>query len=183
MMYSACKLNRQGNNKQPLHTHSPVWNQSIIPCPVLTIASWFACSFLRRQLRWSGIPISLKIVYSLLWSTVKDFSVVNEAEIDSFLEFPCFFYDPEDVGNLISHSSAFSKSRLNIWKFSVHVLLKPSLENFERYFASVWDECIFVVVQHSLVLPFFRFGMKIDLFQCYDHCKFSKFSGILSAAI
>ena len=69
--------------------------------------------------------------------TVKGFGVVNEAEVDVFLEFPCFFYDPVDAGNLISGSSAFSKSSLNIWKFSVHVLLKPSLENFEHYFASV----------------------------------------------
>ena len=69
--------------------------------------------------------------------TVKGFSVVNEAEVDVFLEFPCFFDDPVDVGNLISGSSVFSQSSLNIQKFSVHVLLKPSLENFEHYFASV----------------------------------------------
>ena len=69
--------------------------------------------------------------------TVKGFSVVNEAEIDAFLEFSCFFYDPKDVGNLISGSSAFSKCSLNIWKFSVHILLKPGLENFEHYFASM----------------------------------------------
>ena len=68
--------------------------------------------------------------------TVKGFIVVNKTEIDIFLEFSCFFYDPMDVGNLISGSSAFSKSSLN-WKFSVHVLLKPSLENFEHNFASV----------------------------------------------
>ena len=54
-MYSACKLNRQSENIQPLHTHSPVWNQSIVPCPILTVASWLACSFLRRQIRWSGL--------------------------------------------------------------------------------------------------------------------------------
>ena len=68
---------------------------------------------------------------------VKGFDKVNEAKLDVFLEFSCFIYDPTDVGNLISGSSAFSKSSLNIWKFSVHVLLKPSLENLERYFASV----------------------------------------------
>ena len=68
--------------------------------------------------------------------TIKGLSVVNEAEVDVFVEFPCFFYDdPTNVGNLISGSSAFFKSSLNIWKFSVHVLLKPSLENFEHYFA------------------------------------------------
>ena len=68
--------------------------------------------------------------------TVKGFSVVSEAEV-FFLEFSCFFCDPVDVGNLISGSSPFSKSSLNIWKFSVHLLLKPSLENFERYFGSL----------------------------------------------
>ena len=69
--------------------------------------------------------------------TVKGFSVVNEAEVDVFLELSCFFYDPAEVGNLISGSSAFSKTSLNIWKFMVHVLLKPGLENFEHYFTSV----------------------------------------------
>ena len=69
--------------------------------------------------------------------TVKGFGVVNEAEVDVFLEFPCFFYDPSDVGNLISGSSAFTKVSLNIWRFSVHVLLKPTLEDFEHYFASM----------------------------------------------
>ena len=69
--------------------------------------------------------------------TVKGFDVVNEAEVDVFPELSCFFDDPVDVGNLTFGSSAFSKSSLNIWKFSVHILLKPGLENFERYFASV----------------------------------------------
>ena len=69
--------------------------------------------------------------------TVKGFSLVNEAEADVFQEFPCFFYDPTDVGNLISGSSAFSKYRWNIWKFSVYGLLLPGLENFEHYFASI----------------------------------------------
>ena len=64
--------------------------------------------------------------------TVKSFGIVNEVEVDVFLEFSCFFYDPGDVGNLISGSSAFSKTSLNIWKFTVHILLKPGLENFER---------------------------------------------------
>ena len=77
--------------------------------------------------------------------TVKGFGIANEAEVDDFLEFSCFFYDPKDVGNLISGSLAFSKSSLNIWKFSVHVLLKAGLENFEHYFASMWDECNCVV--------------------------------------
>ena len=69
--------------------------------------------------------------------TVKGFGIVNKAEIDVFLELSCFFDDPTDVGNLISGSSAFSKSSLNIWTFTVHVLLKPGLENFEHYFTSI----------------------------------------------
>ena len=73
----------------------------------------------------------------LVIHTVKDFSVVNEAEVDVFLELSCFFYNPTDVGNLISGSSVFSKSSLNIWKFLVHVLSKPDLENFDHYFASM----------------------------------------------
>ena len=69
--------------------------------------------------------------------TVKGFGVVNKAEVDVFLEFSCFFDDPADVGNLISGSSAFSKSSSNIWKFSVHILLKTSLKDFEHYLASI----------------------------------------------
>ena len=80
---------------------------------------------------------------------VKGFSVVNEAEVDVFLESSCFFYDSTDVGNMIASSSAFSKSSLNIWKFSIHVLLKTNLENFEHYFASVWDECNCAVVSKN----------------------------------
>ena len=69
--------------------------------------------------------------------TVKGFGIVNKAEIDVLRELSCFFDDPEDVGNLISGSSAFSKTSLNIWKFTVHILLKPGLENFEHYFTNV----------------------------------------------
>ena len=69
--------------------------------------------------------------------TVKDFGIVNKAEVDVFLELSCFFDDPTDVGNLISGSSAFSKSSLNIWKFMVYIPMKPGLENFEHYFTSV----------------------------------------------
>ena len=69
--------------------------------------------------------------------TVKGFGIISKAEVDVFLELSCFFNDPLDVGNLISGFSAFSKPSVNIWKFSIHGLLKPSLENFERYFASV----------------------------------------------
>ena len=85
--------------------------------------------------------------------TVKGFDIVNKAEI--FLEFSCFFDDSMGVGNLISDSSAFSKSSLNIWKFTVHLLLKPGLENFEHYFASMWDECNCAVVWAFFGIAFF----------------------------
>ena len=78
--------------------------------------------------------------------TVKTFGVVNKVEVDVFLELSFFFNDPTDVGNFIFVCSGFSKSNLNIWKFMVHVLLKTSLENFEHYFASVWDECNYAIV-------------------------------------
>ena len=78
--------------------------------------------------------------------TVKDFGIVNKAEVNIFLELSCFFNDPTDVGNFVSCSSPFSKSSLNIWSFMVHVLLKPGLENFEHDFASMWDECNCAVV-------------------------------------
>ena len=102
--------------------------------------------------------------------TVKGFGIVNKAEVDVFLEFSSFFDDPTDVGNLISGSSALSKSSLNIWTFSVHILLKRGLENLEHYFASMWDECNCAVVWHSLTLPLFEFGMKTALFQSCGHC-------------
>ena len=77
---------------------------------------------------------------------VKGFGIINKAELDVFLELSCFFYDSTDVGNLISGSSAFSKSNLNFWKYTVHILLMPGLEIFEHYFPTMEDECNCVVV-------------------------------------
>ena len=88
-------------------------------------------------MRWSGIPIFFRIFQFVVIHTVKGFSVLNEAEVDVFLEFSCFFYDLANVGSLSCGFSAFSKYALNISVFLVHVLLKPSLGNFEHYFANV----------------------------------------------
>ena len=121
--------------------------------------------------------------------TVKGFRVVNEAKVNVFLKFSCFFYDPTDVGNLISGSSVFSKSSLNIWKFMVHVLLKPSLEIVEHYFASVWDECNFAVVWTFFGIAFLwhclSLGLewKLTFSSPVAIAEFSKFAGILSASL
>ena len=119
MRYSAYKLNKQSDNMQPCPAPFPILNQSV--------ASWCPQRFLRRQVRWSGIPISLRIFQFVVIRTIKDFSVINEAEVDVFLEFSCF--RASNVDNLISGSSASSKPSLYIWKFSVHILLKSSLED------------------------------------------------------
>ena len=84
MMYSAYMLNKQGDNIQPWLTPFPIWNQSIVPCLVLTVDSWPAYRFLRRQVRWPGIPISWRIFQFVVIHTVKDFDVVNKAEVDFF---------------------------------------------------------------------------------------------------
>ena len=157
MMYSAYKLNKQSDNMQPWCIPFPIWNQSVVPCPVLTVASLPACRFLRKHVRWSGIPISWRI-FQFVLIHVKVFGVVNKTKVDVFLELSCFFNHPTDVGNLISGSSAFSKSSLNICKFMVHILLQPGLEHYlKHYFTSVWDECNCVAVW-----PFFGIAFLWD---------------------
>ena len=101
---------------------------------------------------------------------VQGFCIVNKVEIDVFLELSCFFHDPADVGNLISGSSAISKTSLNIWKFAVHVLLKPGLENFEIILLTCEMNAIVRSFDHSLALPFLEISMKTDLFQSCGQC-------------
>ena len=119
-MYSACKLNQQGDNIQPWYTTFPIWNHTVVLCLVLNVASWPAYRFHGRQVRWFSIPISLRFFQFPVIHTIKGFVIVNKAEIDIFLELSCFFDDPAGVGNLISGSSAFSKTSLNIWMFTVN---------------------------------------------------------------
>ena len=125
-----------------------------------------AYRFLRRQVIWSGIPISFRIFQFVVIHTVKDFGTINKAEVCVFLEFSCFFNEPMDVGNLISGFSAFSKSSLYSGKFLVHILLKPDMENFEHYFASMWNECNSVVVWTFFSIALFWIRMKTDLKSC-----------------
>ena len=183
MMYCAYKLSKQGDNIQPWRIPSLIWNQSVFPCSVLTVAPWPAYRFLKRQVRWSGIPISFRIFQFVVIHIVKGFGIVNKAEKDVFLEFSCFFDDPVDVGNLISCSSAFSKTSLNIWKFMVYVLFKPALENFE-HFTCVWDEC-----NHAVVWAFFGIAFLWHWNENWPFSSlvatavFSKFADILSTAL
>ena len=132
----------------------------------LTGVSRPAHRFLRRQVSWSAVPISWRIFQFFMIHTVKGFGIVNKAEVDAFLEFFCFFYDPVDVVNLISGSSAFSKSSLNIWNNLWFTncwslawrILSITLLACEMSAIVQWFE-------HSLALLFFGTGMKTDLFQ------------------
>ena len=121
------------------------------------------------QVVWYS-PLFQNFPQFIVIHTVKCFGIVNKAEIDVFLELSCFFNDPTDVGNMIFGSSAFSKSSLNIWTFTVHILLKPGLEKFEHYFASVLDECNCAVVWTSFGISFLWDWMKTYLFQSCVHC-------------
>ena len=149
--------------------------------------SWSNCCFLTckqiyqeaDQVVWYSHLLKIFPKFVVI-HTVKGFGLVNKAEVDVFLELFCFFCDQTDVGNLISSSSAFSKPSLKIWKFSVHVLLKPHLENFEHYFAGVWDECHLNILWHCLSLGL---EWKLTSSSPVTTAKFTKFSGILSAAL
>ena len=146
MMYSAFKLNKQGDNIQPWFSYSYLeqvcCSMSSSNCCFLTCIQ---ISQRAGKVVWYSHLLKNFPQFAVI-HTVKGFVIVNKAKVDVFLELSCFFSDPLDVGNLISVSSAFSKSSLNIWKFTVHVLMKPGLESLEHYFTSVWDESICVVV-------------------------------------
>ena len=119
--------------------------------------------------------------------TVKGFSVVNEAEVDAFLELPWFFYDQNDVGNLMSGSSAFPKSSLYNWKFLVELPLKHSLKDFEHYLASMWNECHCVVVWTffgiALLWDWNSLGLELTFSSPSATAEFSKFGDILHVAL
>ena len=136
IMYSAYKLNKQGDNIQPLYSFSylePVCSMSSSNCCFLICLQ---ASQEAGQVVWY-CHLLKNFQQFIVIHTVEGFGIVNKGEIDVFLELSCFFDDPVDVGNMISGSSPFSKTSWNIWKFTVHVLLKPGLENFEHYFTSM----------------------------------------------
>ena len=122
MMYSAYKLNKQEDNIQPWRTPFPIWNQSVVPCLVLTVASWPLHSFLRRQVRWSGIPISWRILQFIVIHTVKGFSVVNEADV--FLELLAFL---------------IIQQLLAIWSLIPLPFLNPAWTSGSSWFMYYWS--------------------------------------------
>ena len=167
MTCAAYKLNQQGDNIQPSWTPSLILNQFIFPCLPLTVAFWTAYSFLRRQVRlfwYSHIHKN----FPSCWDP--QFGEVNGADV--FLEFPYFLYVPATVGNLISDSFAFSKSNFYIWKFSVHVLLKCSLKDFEHYLDNMWKE-------HSCTVVWTFFGIAF-LWDLNENCSISVLVSLLS---
>ena len=149
------------SNFEPLHFSLFSYNFCFLTCIQVSQEAgqvvWYSHLF-------QNFPLFV-VIYA-----VKGFGVVNKAEVDVFLELSCFFDAPADVGILISACSAFSRPSLNIWKFTVHVLLKPSLENFKHYLLVCEMSAIVCQVEHSLALPFFGIGMKTDLFQSCGHC-------------
>ena len=166
------RLNKQVENIQPWCAPFSIWNQAVAPCPVLNVACWLAYRFLRRQITWSGIPVSLRIFHSLSWSTVKGFGVVNEAEVNVFLELSCFCYNLRMLAILslvplpflnpawTPGSSRFRYSRSLAWRILGITLWLCKMS------AIVWW------FEHSLAFPFFGIGMKTDLFQLCAHCCF-----------
>ena len=183
MMYSAQKLNKQGDSIQPWHTPFPIWNQSIVPCPIPTVVSWPKYRFLRRQVRWSHIP-PLRIFQFVVINTVKGFSIVNEAEVD-----------------VSWNSFAFSMIQwmLAIWSLVLLLFVSPACTSrssqftycwslvwriFEHYLASLWNEH-----NYTLVWTFFGIALfwGLEWKRAFPSpvatAEFSKFAGILSAAL
>ena len=146
-----------------------------------SVASWPAYRFLRRQIRWSGIPISLRLFHSL-FHTVKGFSVVNEAEVDVFLELPCFLYDPVNVGNLTSRSSAFSKPSLYIWSSWFTCCWSLAWRILSITLLECETSAIVQCFEHSLALTFFGTGRNTDLSSPVATAEFSKIANMLSAS-
>ena len=156
-MYSAYKLNKQGDNIQSWHIPVPIWNQSVVPCH--SNCCFLTCIQISQEagnVVWYSYLLKYFPQFVVI-HTVKGVSIVSETKLDVFLKFSSFFYDQMDASNLISGYSPFSKSSLNISKFSVHVLLKPSLENLGHYFAIMWNEC-----NHSVVWTLFGIAFLWD---------------------
>ena len=180
-MYSAYKLNKQCDNIQPWCT--PCSSEPVCCSMSSSNCCFLYCyRFLRRHGGCSGIPVSKNFSQFVVIYTVKGFSIVSEAEVFfkvcACMELSCFLYDAVDIGNLVLSSSA----NLSMWKFSVYLLLKPSLENIEHYFASMWNECSCTVVWTFFALLSLGLVWKL-IFSSPVTTAESEFAGILSATL
>ena len=141
VMCSAYRLNKHGDSRQPCRAPFSILNQSVVSYRVLTC--FLTCIQVSQEtdktVWYSHLSKSFSQFFMI--PTVKGFSIVNETEIDVFLKFPCFLYNPANVGNLISSSSSFSKLILHIWKFLVCIMLKPSMQDFKHDLTSMGNEC------------------------------------------
>ena len=165
MMFSAYKLNEQGDNTQPWCTPFPIWNNSIVPCLVLMVASWPAHRFFRWQVKWSHTPISLRI-FQFVIHRVKGFSIVNLYWLWNSLAFSTI----QQVLAIWFLVLYLFKTSLYIWNLSVHRLQEPSLKDFEHNIASIWNEgnCMVVWVFFGIVLLWD--WNETHLFQSCGHC-------------
>ena len=144
---------------------------------------FLTCIQISQEARWSGIPISFRIFQFVVIHTVKGFCVVNKAEVDAFLELVCFFNDPVDVGNLISGSSAFSKTSLNIWKFMVPYFWSLAWRILSITLLACEMSAIVQKFEHSLHCLSLGLEWKLTFSSPVATAEFSKFAGILSAAL
>ena len=184
MIYSVYKLNKQGDNIQPWRIPFPILNQLIVPCLVLTVASWPIYRFLQKQGKWCCSHLFKNFPQFFVIHTVKGFGLVNEAEEDVFFWNCLAFSMIQWILAIWSlGSSVFLKCNLNIWKYSVHILLKPDLENFEHYFASMWDECKCAVIWTFFDIVFLWDWNENDLFQSCSHWWVFQICLHLSAAV
>ena len=142
-MMALYRLNKQGDSRQPCYTPSSTLNQLVVPYRVPTVVSWPEYRFLRRQVRRSGIHISLRAFQFIMIHTVKGFGVVDETEVDVFLEFHCLLslWSSECLQFDLWFLPSFSKPSLDIWKFLVHIMLKCSMQDFKRDLTSMGDKC------------------------------------------
>ena len=131
MIYSAYKLNKQGNNIQLWCAPFPILNQSVVPCPILIVSSWSAYRFHKRLVRWSGIPISWRIFHSLLWSIVRGFGIVNKAEIDVFL-YLLFFWWSNRFWQFDLCFLCLFQNQLEHLEVHSSCTVEAGLENFEH---------------------------------------------------
>ena len=168
-MFAAYKLNKQGDNILVILL-SQIWTTLLFHAQSnYCFLTCIQVSQKTGKVVWYSHLLE-NFPQFVVNNTVKRLSVVNEAEVDVFLEFSYFFYDPMNFGNLISGSSAFCKPSLYIRKVLIHILLKPSLKDFEHYHASTWNKHDCVVVWTFFGIAFLWIEMKTDLFQSREHC-------------